>query len=201
MERDPPLEAMPLDHPRRAEVEASFNLGDFQQAHYSPKGGVGNCYWNVDDWIKRRKGEAVYGWLIVMWRDLYVEALHHAVWRSTGGTLVDVTSKYPGDRHPYSTFVPDPAVLVDLTRPPFIPSRYYALRDVPEVRAVFDVATKQLTHKRNLVHGMLDAGGVWIPQKGIRIHPAHQARFAAGMAEADRYRREVSNAWEKCMRL
>lgn len=50
-----------------------------------------NCFYNVQDKIKRCSGEIVYGWQI--WEHkFFIEAEFHAVWKNRN-TLIDITSK------------------------------------------------------------------------------------------------------------
>ena len=50
------------------------------------------CFYNVQEKIKREGGSIVYGWAIWEWRRVFVEAEHHAVWEKDG-EWIDITPK------------------------------------------------------------------------------------------------------------
>lgn len=80
-------------------------------AHVPAKGAVvRECFPNVMDRVAVDGGELVYGWAIWEWPGVFVEAEHHAVWRSPDG-LIDITP------HEYPTkgvlFLPDPSATYD----------------------------------------------------------------------------------------
>lgn len=83
----------------------------------------------VDLQVKRHGGAAVWGWLILHWSGLYIEALYHCVWKNPRGELIDLSEKYPCDSADYSTFVADQTVPIKIDAP----SRFLILSDRPEV--------------------------------------------------------------------
>lgn len=50
----------------------------------------GDCFLNVLDKVKIANGEAVYGWQFAEYAFM-IEAEFHAVWKSSEGTLIDIT--------------------------------------------------------------------------------------------------------------
>ena len=42
--------------------------------------------------VKRDGGEMVFGWLIAIYKNHWIEGIFHAVWRSPEGKLIDVTA-------------------------------------------------------------------------------------------------------------
>lgn len=91
---------------------------------------IGNCYWNVDAMIKRHGGSAVYGWEVSVWSGSHIAAMHHAIWKTAEGELLDVTETYPSVRNKaHSTFLADDQFLIDLERSPNIPAVYFASPD------------------------------------------------------------------------
>ncbi len=50
-----------------------------------------DCYGNVEKKIALDGGEIVYGWMIYESSYGYLNIIHHAVWRSPAGELVDVS--------------------------------------------------------------------------------------------------------------
>lgn len=51
------------------------------------------CYYNVEDVIKKNGGSILFGWLIWMTPNVFIEAEHHAIWKDGVGTCVDVTPR------------------------------------------------------------------------------------------------------------
>ncbi|EHR6439713.1 hypothetical protein HYO29_04070 [Vibrio parahaemolyticus] len=105
---------------------------------------IGLCYWNVDELVRNYGGEAVYGWQFFIWPKRYIEAMHHAVWRTPDGKLFDVTEKYPTDTiKDHSIFLEDDSISVELTKPMFIQSRYFPLNKHPEIDAFISAYQKK----------------------------------------------------------
>lgn len=57
-----------------------------------------NCFENVNLVVSSRGGDLVYGWLIFELPSIYLEAHHHAVWRTPEGKIIDVTPTEDGER-------------------------------------------------------------------------------------------------------
>lgn len=183
-------------------MEKRLGIGRFQKISHDPSGPLGHCYWNVDKLVRSNGGSAEYGWLILYWPGLYVEALHHAVWRTPGGALVDVTEKYPTDEAPGSTFVTDASQVVDLGAPTFIPSRYVALSGAPEVAELFKVFRDQLDHRRVMTRWLLKLDGVrWEPGVGIMASGPPTPEVQRELQVVELHARRVSDCLEACARL
>ena len=58
-----------------------------------PRPGLenGNCFNNVDVVVARHGGASVYGWNILEWPGVFIEAEQHAVWRLDDGSFLDPT--------------------------------------------------------------------------------------------------------------
>ena len=50
-----------------------------------------NCFYNVDDVIKKYGGSKIYGWVIWKWPNILIEAEAHAIWKREDGKYIDVT--------------------------------------------------------------------------------------------------------------
>ena len=75
---------------------------------------INECFGNVEKKIAYKGGEKVHGWVIREWRDVFIEAEFHAVWKSPKGALVDVTpTQSPEEKR---LFLPDPAKAFTGTR-------------------------------------------------------------------------------------
>jgi hypothetical protein len=64
----------------------------------SPDAEIQKCYLNVDAYVRANGGEAVEGWLI--WEETqgrWLLAIHHCVWRSPTGCLLDITPHADGE--------------------------------------------------------------------------------------------------------
>ena len=93
-----------------------------------PGARAANCYQNVRHVVCGRGGRMVEGWLIWEGGDgSYLKCIHHAVWESPDGHLVDVT---PTDDE-RNLFLPDPATHY---AGEFIRARYLPLTSNPFVR-------------------------------------------------------------------
>lgn len=90
----------------------------------------GNCYWNVERLVTQFGGSTCFGWLITTWPGVYVEAMHHAVWRMPDERLVDVSESYPLCRTYKSLFVIDNEHAIDFDRLPHITSVHQNLSDL-----------------------------------------------------------------------
>lgn len=66
----------------------------------------GDCYGAVSVKVRRDGGAAQYGWIIWQTAELMIEAEFHAVWKSSDGTLTDITPKVDGET--VVLFLPDP---------------------------------------------------------------------------------------------
>lgn len=82
---------------------------------------IGFCYWNVSAMVESHGGGMVLGWIIHWLPDVYVEAMHHAIWQSADGSLLDITEAYATDQSsPVSVFVPDNRYSISLDSAPCI---------------------------------------------------------------------------------
>ena len=80
-------------------------------AHVPARGAiVRECFPNVTAHVRAEGGSLVYGWAIWEWPGVFIEAEHHAVWKSPNG-LIDITP------HEYTTngvlFLADPTATYD----------------------------------------------------------------------------------------
>jgi len=65
----------------------------------------GDCFGNVERYIKNNGGSIQYGWIIWEVPNLFVEAEFHAVWVNREGEYIDITPKIDGEKE--ILFVPD----------------------------------------------------------------------------------------------
>lgn len=72
-----------------------------------------NCFYNVDDVIKKYGGCKIYGWVIWKWPNILIEGEAHAIWKREDGKYIDVTP------HEYNInnilFVPDKYMIYEDT--------------------------------------------------------------------------------------
>lgn len=91
---------------------------------------IGNCYWNVNEMIRREGGSMVCGWDIAIWSKSHISAMHHALWLSPAGVLLDVTDTYPSVKNRLiSTFLPDDRIVIDLENQPNIPAKHFVFQN------------------------------------------------------------------------
>ena len=63
---------------------------------------VADCFYNVEEKVKRDGGSVLYGWS-VLFSSYLCEAERHAIWKSSSGELIDITQHTGGMQ--YSCFV------------------------------------------------------------------------------------------------
>jgi hypothetical protein len=72
------------------------------------------CFENVKNVIADRGGEIVYGWLVWQYRNIFVEAEHHVIWRKPTGELACVTPQTPPEKA--ITFILAPSATYDFDK-------------------------------------------------------------------------------------
>ena len=144
---EPPLRTFPRSHKLRKRVETWFALGKFQRILCERSGELGQCNKTVEQRVHKCGGGPAWGWLIVFWPRLYVEALYHCAWRSPDGRLIDLSKKYPGDLSTFSTFVCDETHDAGYDKP----SRYFTISESLEVKALISAAEDEIETRRNLL--------------------------------------------------
>jgi hypothetical protein len=84
-------------------------IPEFVHIDVPPWAEANECIDNVGRMVEEYRGEAVNGWRL--WEplpDLMIEAEFHVVWRSSDGSLLDVSPHFPGFTQ--SVFLPDPSL-------------------------------------------------------------------------------------------
>ena len=198
----PPFEAFPLSHRKRRNVERAFKLTRLRRVGVSPVGPPGECYWTLDAHVRRPGGEAVYGWQVLQWPRLLVIAVHHAIWRTQEGALVDLTTPAPTDKRGYSTFAADDAVPVSMERPVLAPNRYYPLLKAPEVAFLIALSATQFEdRRRSLEHILAQPGAVWTAG-GVRGPAETVGELGRAFRRENQERaREMDLAIARCVKL
>jgi len=111
---------------------------EFIQHQPGPGAVVRECFNNVVDRVRLLGGDFVYGWAIWEWPGVFVEAEHHAVWRSPDGVLIDITP------HEYPThgvlFLPDPSATYDFQGFKRRDNVRRALIDIPAVTEFLQIS-------------------------------------------------------------
>lgn len=78
-------------------ILADADLPEFVSVHPSSGSKFSNCYKNVEERVAAEGGEVVYGWMVMEWPSVLLEAQFHAVWQLPDGRLVDVTPTADGE--------------------------------------------------------------------------------------------------------
>lgn len=189
-----PLLTFPLTDPRRQDVEEQMGVGPFQQVQRLPNRPVGMCYWNVDAISRIAGGEMVLGWQIHWWPEIFVVAIHHAIWKRRDSFLVDVTEGSPGDeKGKVTTFAPDNSIQIDLARPSFIPNRFVVLREVPGVQELQVAEKRQLDVKREIADLAAKLGIPFDPGKGAGL-PRDHPELPGLLARFEQTKHEITAA-------
>jgi hypothetical protein len=120
----------------------------------------GNCYWNVNSKIESSGGEMVLGWQLTYWPKRFIEAMHHAIWRTPEGDLLDVTEKYPHDTIAgYSTFLPQSDVSeINLEEPQHVTSKHFLLQNRKEIVDYVNAYKQKNSIEKELAQLAFDAG-------------------------------------------
>ena len=96
------------------------------------KAKVNDCFLNAQAFEKEKGGSVRYGWNVMEWPGVLLEAEFHAVWRSPSGELLDVTPRRDAERR--ILFLPDDARAYDGS---YTPSKQRALATAPPEAAAY----------------------------------------------------------------
>jgi hypothetical protein len=77
----------------------------------APRAQLYQCFVNVERYAAENGGSICYGWNVMEWPGVLLEAEFHAVWQGSGGELLDVTPRADGERR--LLFLPDPNRVYD----------------------------------------------------------------------------------------
>lgn len=121
---------------------------------------LGNCYWNSEYYSINNGGAVKFGWLMLLWPGVCIEAVHHAIWESPEGELIDVTTHPVGLKAKHSLFLLDDSLDIDIDKTPCIHNHFYILNS----KVKFDEFEKLYSIKTSLMNEMSDK--LW--QSGYR---------------------------------
>lgn len=85
---------------------------------------MGNCYWNSEYRAKTQGGEIVFGWMFLHWKNVCIEAVHHAVWKMPNGQLLDVTENPLGKHQRFCIFLQDDSSKIGLDQVLAVTSKF-----------------------------------------------------------------------------
>jgi hypothetical protein len=112
--------------------------------HPEPNAQIGECFFNVQEKVAASGGDIVYGWNIWEWPRVYIEAEHHAVWRSPDGDLIDVTPQPDGEGR--ILFLPDQDKVYDWEGHKRTDNRRQAIADDPLVEEYLKLSAEMVTY-------------------------------------------------------
>ena len=151
-------------------IEQTLLLGPIQIIVRTDELELGRCYWNVMNLVSRKGGDLVLGWKILIWPTALAVAVHHGVWRDPAtGDLIDVTKSIPDDTESHTAFVADESLKVDLTRPPFIPSKYVSISEDTLVTEWIEADKDQAEAAGEFADHMFSLGATWKPISGYSL--------------------------------
>ncbi|MCU4331920.1 hypothetical protein [Acinetobacter pittii] len=97
-----------IDDPNVLELAKTINSEKLQSIPFNKNLlPTGNCYWNVEHFVNTHGGSIQYGWIFNLWPNILVEAMHHAVWKTPEGNLIDITENYSMLSKTHVIFLPD----------------------------------------------------------------------------------------------
>ena len=101
---------------------------------------VDHCYVNVEQAVERAGGVGIYGWKILEFPRLFLQAIHHAVWLSKDVRLVDVTPDIRNWRQ--VVFAPDEALMYRGIPPDTIRPRFLNISGLTEIDDLIGISLK-----------------------------------------------------------
>ncbi|SXD25351.1 hypothetical protein [Klebsiella quasipneumoniae] len=172
-----PIVDLPADSPHIAGILKELSCSSVLSVPRTPRGPAGACYWNVDSEVKSSGGKIVLGWLIQWLPGLYVQAMHHAVWETPDGELVDITldqtDAYKNEvKSGTSTFVPDDRISIDLNWPVLIVNKLHIImRDHDVVESLHFYSLNCQAAASLFQYLKLKGGSSWTPLGGLKMPP------------------------------
>ena len=151
-----------------------------------------DCFINADAYAREHGGSVLYGWQIWEWPDTLLEAEFHAVWRSPGGELVDVTPKVMGCSQ--ILFLANPSATYEGRQ---VENVYHALSGDRDVEGFIELAHRsfEALNRGELAncHGPIELEGedAQIVQENRRLAAELMCRAAAPKRQPDRTSRKV----------
>lgn len=136
---------------------------------------LGNCYWNSEYYSSKNGGKIKFGWLLLLWSGVCIEAVHHALWESPDGSLIDVTIHPAGKKVKHSLFLPDESLIIDIDRTPCVHNIFFELNS----RIKFDEFRNLYSEKVLLMSDMSEK--LWL--SGYRCE--YQRLIAQGKPDDD----------------
>lgn len=172
-----PIVDLPADSPHMAAILKVLSRASVLSIPRIPKGPAGACYWNVDSEVKENGGRLILGWLIQWLPGLYVEAMHHGVWETPDGDLIDITldqtDAYKKEiKSGTSTFVPDDRIPIDLNWPALIVNKHHIImRDHDVVESLHFYSLNCQAAASLFQYLKLKGGSSWTPFGGLKMPP------------------------------
>ncbi len=173
-----PTESYPLDGtlhlPSLLKIVPANKLSAIDRQPIAPAGA---CYWNVDEVVRRSGGSLAYGWMITWLPDTLITAMHHAVYVTPDGTMIDITDVDPGGGLPSrgtTTFVVDNQYGMDRVRPVPIPQRLISLTVDPAVERMIAAYKRNASINHEMVLEVIRAGWSWSLMAGWQPPPGLQ---------------------------
>lgn len=140
--------------------------------------------------MARGGGSVETGWSLWEWPGVLAEAIHHAVWRTPDGALIDVT---PTRGHfKRVLFSPDPVATFDRTLARRRPNRMQALSQEPAVSELVAAANSFFQYL-----GDLDQGRIEAARRGT--DPAFDALAAAHLTALHRVYEAKLRPTDRCI--
>ncbi|QKL03869.1 hypothetical protein GEV39_21985 [Pseudomonas sp. NY5710] len=168
-----PVEDFPIGSLGETELLQMLQSSPLIQVRRSLNFTHGLCYWDVVNFCKVYGGSMVQGWQITRVPTLYIEATHHAIWRSPSGELVDLNEPAPGTVDPkgFTTFSICAPIKIDLNWPVLIENKHVLLSDDPRVDQALtqyrlnNRANVSLRDEAKKLYWKWSVDGGWVPDK------------------------------------
>ncbi|MEK7994173.1 MAG: hypothetical protein AAB403_10255 [Planctomycetota bacterium] len=135
-----PVVDFPIDDSRLPAIVPDLGGGQILSVPRTGQGPSGWCYQNVKERCQRIGGRAEQGWMVRWLPEIFIEAMHHSVWRMPNGALLDVTAPQPGaaPARGQTTFMIE-EFAVSFLREPYLTNMHWLLVDDPVLEEGFEI--------------------------------------------------------------
>lgn len=146
-----PMEDYPTSH---VEINQLRSLVGGADVALVPRTGMyptARCYANVEGRVAKFGGSSEVGWAIRWFPGVYIEAMHHAVWRMPNNTLLDVTEPQPGNspKRGVTTFIPE-EFQASMARDPLLTQIFLLLVEDDDIRAAIECYRQNHRSRREM---------------------------------------------------
>ncbi|MGB5085378.1 MAG: hypothetical protein WBO09_12365 [Methylocystis silviterrae] len=187
-------------HIRANDVLALIGSTAFIQVARYSNWRAGRCYQNVMQCVRLEGGQIVPEWMIELVDGVYIQAMHHALWRKPSGIIIDITA--PQTRHDagrgVTTFIEDHSIIVDYDNPIPIQNRHIQLVEDGDVAGALN-AYRQHDAARRALMQMIENDRRYTRTRDGFSGPPHSVTYPELSAEIDRSYKDLHGFNQKIL--